>query len=154
MTGAREYDFWSADDRLSGPTENAARLVRSNVVPHADKTTFLEPENDVASGITAVEAYGHTPGHMAYHLESEGKRLLLWADTANHFVVSVQRPEWHVRFDMDKEKAGQTRKRLFDMAAADRIPVAGYHMPFPAIGHIEKRGDGYAWAQAAYELYL
>ncbi|MEI2386501.1 MBL fold metallo-hydrolase [Breoghania sp. JC706] len=154
VTGAREYDFWSADDRLSGPTEGAARLVRSHVMPHAAKTTFLKPGDDVASGVTAVEAHGHTPGHMAYHLESEGRRLLVWADTANHFVVSVQRPDWHVRFDMDKEQAGQTRKRLFDMAAADRIPVTGYHMPFPAVGYLEKRGDGYRWVQAAYELYL
>ncbi len=154
VTGAREYDFWSADDRLSGPTEGAAKLVRSHVVPFAEKMTFLDPEGDVVSGITAVNAFGHTPGHMAYHLESEGRRLLLWADTANHFAISVQKPDWHVRFDMDKEMAGQTRKRLFDMVAADRIAVAGYHMPFPAVGYIEARDGAYRWTQAAYELYL
>ncbi len=89
VTGRQEYDFWAAPDRLSGPTEGAAKLVQSNVTPLADKMTFLEPGGDAVSGITAVEAYGHTPGHMAYHLESAGKRLLVWADTANHFVVSV-----------------------------------------------------------------
>lgn len=154
VTGRVEYDFWASPDRLSGPTERAATLVQSNVVPVADKMTFLEPEGEVVPGINAVKAYGHTPGHMAYHIESQGKRLLVWADTANHFVVSVQRPDWHVRFDMDKELAGATRKQIFDMAAADKLIVTGYHMPFPAVGYLEAKGGEYRWAPAAYELYL
>lgn len=154
VTGRTEYDFWSAPDRLSGPTEGAAKLVQSKVVPFADKTTFLEPEGEVVSGIRAVKAFGHTPGHMAYHVESGGKQLLIWADTANHFVVSVQKPEWHVRFDMDKEMAGQTRKQLFDMVATDGLLVTGYHMPFPSVGYLEKTDTSYRWVAAAYELYL
>lgn len=154
VTGSREYDFWSAADRMSGPTEGVAKLVQSNVTPLADKMSFLEPGGDVVSGITAVEAYGHTPGHMAYNIESNGKRLLVWADAANHFVVSIQKPDWHVRFDMDKERAGATRKKLFDMAAADKIPVTGYHMPFPAVGYIEAKAGEYRWVPTSYQLYL
>ncbi len=154
VTGQAEYDFWSADERLSGPTENGAKLVRSNVVPLADKTTFLEEEGEVVSGINGIETFGHTPGHMSYHIESEGKRLLIWGDVANHFVVSIQRPDWHVGFDMDKDKAAQTRKRVFDMAAAERLPVTGYHMPFPALGFIEKTGDSYRWVPMSYQTLL
>ena len=84
-----------------------------------------------------MAAFGHTPGHMVYHLESDGQRLLLWADTANHYVMSVQKPDWHVRYDMDKDMAAATRHKIFDMAAAERIPVTGYHMPFPALGYID-----------------
>ena len=69
-------------------------------------------------------------------------------------MISVQRPDWHVRFDMDKEAAAATRKRLFDMAAADRLAVTGYHMPFPAVGFIEKSGDAYRWVPASYQLNL
>jgi glyoxylase-like metal-dependent hydrolase (beta-lactamase superfamily II) len=155
VTGRVEYDFWTHDDRLSGPTENAANLVRANVVPLAEQMTFIGDGDDVVSGITAVAAFGHSPGHMAYHIENEGRRLLIWADTANHFVMSVQRPEWHVRFDMDKEAAIATRKRLFDMANAERLPVTGYHMPFPAVGFIDKpTPDSYRWVQASYQMNL
>ena len=155
VAGEAEYAFWSHDDRLTGPTENTANLVRSNAVPLAERMTFIGDGEDVVTGITALAAFGHTPGHMAYHLESGGRRLLLWADAANHYVMSVQRPDWHVRFDMDKEAAIATRKRLMDMANAERIPVTGYHMPFPAVGFIDKpTPDSYRWVQASYQLNL
>jgi glyoxylase-like metal-dependent hydrolase (beta-lactamase superfamily II) len=154
VTGSTEYDFWSADDRLSGPTENAARLVQSNVVPLAEQITFIGDQGQVAPGIHGLEAFGHTPGHMAYLVESDGRRLLIWGDVANHYVMSVQRPDWHVSFDADKEAAAATRKRLFDQAATDRIAVTGYHMPFPAVGYIEKSGSAYRWVPASYQLHL
>jgi glyoxylase-like metal-dependent hydrolase (beta-lactamase superfamily II) len=155
VTGQIEYDFWSHDDRLSGPTENSAQLVRSNVVPLAEKMRFVGDEGEVVPGINAIAAFGHTPGHMAYHIESAGQRLMLWADASNHYLLSVQQPDWHVRFDMDKEAAVATRKRLFDMANAERIPVTGYHMPFPAFGFVDKTADGgYRWVRTSYQLNL
>ena len=153
-TSEIEYDFWSAEDKLSGPTERVATLVQSNVVPLAEKMTFVKDEGEVVPGIRAINANGHTPGHMAYHIESDGHRLLLWADTTNHYVVSLQQPGWHVRFDMDKEGAVQARRRILDMVATDRIPASGYHMPFPAVGFVEKVGDGYRWIPASYQLNL
>ena len=154
VTGQVEYDFWSKPDRLTGPTEASAKLVQSNVVPLAPRTTFVGEGGEVVPGIRAIPAYGHTPGHMAYHIESGGRRLLIWADATNHYVMSVQRPEWHVRFDMDKDAAAATRKRLLDMVAAERIPATGYHMPFPAVGFVEKTTDGYRWVPATYQLNL
>ncbi|MDH3741947.1 MAG: MBL fold metallo-hydrolase [Hyphomicrobiales bacterium] len=149
-----EFDFWTHDDRMSGGTERVAKLTSSNVKPLADKITMIKDGASVASGITAVAAHGHTPGHTAYHLESGGKRLLLGGDFCNHYVVSLQRPDWHVRFDMDKEGAVATRKKLLDMIAADKIPFAGYHMPFPAVGYVEKTGGGYRYVPASYQLNL
>ncbi len=154
VTGQAEYDFWTAEERLSGPTENAARGVQANVVPLAEKTTFIGDGDEVVPGITGMLAAGHTPGHMIFHLESEGRRLLLTADTANHYVASLRRPEWHVSFDMDKEAGAETRSRVFDMVAAERIPFLGYHMPFPAVGFIEKLDVGYRFVPASYQFLL
>ena len=134
MIGETEYQFWSAPERLSGPTEGPAKLVASNVTPLKDKMSFIKDGAEVAGGIRAMAAFGHTPGHMAFHIESGGKRLLLGADFCNHYVLSLQRPDWEVRFDADKAKAAETRKKLLDMLAADRIPFTSYHMPFPARG--------------------
>jgi hypothetical protein len=66
----------------------------------------------------------------------------------------VQRPDWHVRFDMNKEAAAATRRRLLDLAATDRIPVTGYHMPFPAVGYVERTDDSWRWVPASYQLNL
>lgn len=155
VMGEVEHDFWTHPDRLSGPTEGNAQLVQSNVVPLAERASFIGDEGEIVPGINGLAAFGHTPGHMAFHIESNGARLLLWADTSNHYALSVSRPDWHVRFDMDKEAAAATRKRLFDMAHAERIPVSGYHMPFPAVGFIDKpTPDSYRWVQASYQMNL
>ncbi len=154
VTGAAEYDFWSADDRLSGPMQGNAQLVRANVVPFADRMTFVDPGQALVPGIEAVDARGHTPGHLAFHIESEGRRLMITADTANHFVVALQRPDWHLRFDADKEMAAQARRRVFGMIAADRIPFIGYHMPSPSIGFVEARGDGFVYVPETYQFNL
>ncbi|MFT7027682.1 MAG: glyoxylase-like metal-dependent hydrolase (beta-lactamase superfamily II) [Paracoccaceae bacterium] len=87
-------------------------------------------------------------------MQSEGRRLLIAADAANHYVVSLQRPDWHVRFDMDKEMAAATRKELFGMIAADRVPFIGYHMPFPAVGYLEASGPGFRYMPATYQFEL
>ena len=126
----------------------------ANVTPFREKMTFLADGGEVAPGIRAVAAPGHTPGHMGFHLESEGRRLLIGADFCNHYVLSLQRPDWVVKFDADKEQAARTRKTLLDMIATDRIPFTGYHMPFPAVGFVEKAGEGYRYVPASYQLML
>ncbi|GAA0776528.1 MBL fold metallo-hydrolase [Roseibium denhamense] len=151
VTGQKEYDFWAAmDPEANGVT----KLVTSNVKPLAEKMTFLTNSDSVVSGVTALAANGHTPGHMTYMLESNGQQLLLIADTANHYVWSLAYPDWEVRFDMDKEAAAETRRRVFSMLASDRIPFVGYHMPFPAVGFVETTGEGFRYVPASYQLNL
>ncbi|MBN9671732.1 MBL fold metallo-hydrolase [Roseibium aggregatum] len=151
VTGRKEYDFWAGmDPEANGVT----KLLASNVKPLAEKMTFLEDGGSVVSGITAVAANGHTPGHMIYMIENDGKQLALTADTANHYVWSLAHPEWEVRFDMDKEAAAATRKSVFSMLANDKIPFVGYHMPFPAVGYVETNGTGFRYVPASYQLQL
>lgn len=145
VTGAMEYDAWAA-------MEN--EKFNANMKPLAEKTTMIDPDGTVASGITALKAFGHTLGHMAYRLESNGQQLVIAADFANHYVWSLAHPNWEVKFDMDKQAAAATRVQLLDMLAADKIPFIGYHMPWPAVGYVEKQGDGYAYAPESYQLKL
>ena len=153
--GDVEYQFWSPENKHSGDMAKFASLFRAHVTTLADKISFLKPGSDVAPGIRAVEGYGHTPGHLAFHIESEGKRLLFWGDCAHHQAASLARPDWHCVFDVDKEKAAATRKRIFEMVAIDRMPVSGYHMPFPSIGYLEKlKSGGYRWLPHSYQLNL
>lgn len=154
VTGAKEYDFWSPADKATGKTERVGKMVQANVVPFAEKMTFLEDNQSVVSGITAVDAGGHTPGHLAFHVESEGKRLMITADTANHYIMSLQRPDWEVAFDMNKKNAAESRKEIFGMIAADKIPFTGYHMPFPNVGYVEPMGTGFRYVPAGYQMDL
>lgn len=145
VTGAIEHNHW-----MAAGNEGFDAKVR----PLADRTTMLDDGATPVPGITALAAFGHSPGHMAYALESVGKTLILTADTVNHYVFSLQRPDWQVRFDMDKPQAAATRKRLLGMIAADRLPFIGYHMPFPALGYLEPAGDGFRMVPASYQMML
>ena len=146
VTGQVEYDHWAGAEN-----ENFDGKVR----PFAEKMTFIGDGDSVVSGVTAVEAFGHTPGHMAYMVESAGSQVLLMADTANHYVWSLAYPEWEVRFDMDKGAAAATRKKILGMVAADRVPLIGYHMPFPGMGFVTAEGPGaYHYVPVTYQMML
>ncbi|PWJ21182.1 MBL fold metallo-hydrolase [Jannaschia seohaensis] len=145
VTGQAEYDHWAANpnDGFTG-----------NVQPLAEKMSFVGDGEEIAPGITAMDMSGHTPGHMGYMLSSGDKSLLITADMTNHYVWSLAHPDWEVRFDMDKEAAAATRRRVLGMVAAERIPMLGYHMPFPAMGYVEANGDGFRWIPESYQLML
>jgi glyoxylase-like metal-dependent hydrolase (beta-lactamase superfamily II) len=152
--GEVEFDFWRRGDQVREARTATRELFLQMALPLAERTTFVAPGHEVAPGIEAVEAFGHSPGMLAWHIESDGQRLLLWADTANHYVVSLQRPEWCVAVDDDKEKAAATRRRILDMVATEGLWAIGYHMPFPAVGWVERIPDGYRWVPLSYQLTL
>ena len=145
VTGAAEHNHWSGAGNEG---------FDAKVTPLNDRMTFLDDGGSVATGVTALAAFGHTPGHMVYMLDSEGQELLIAADFANHYVWSVGYPDWEVRFDADKAAAAETRRRFLGMLAADKTPFIGYHMPFPGVGYVEPRGDGFRYVPASYQLML
>ncbi|MEX0310093.1 MAG: MBL fold metallo-hydrolase [Tateyamaria sp.] len=146
VTGAAEFDAWSGtgNENFDG-----------KVAPLAEQFTMLDDGGAAASGITAMAAFGHTPGHMVYMVEDGGTQLVIGADFANHYVWSLAHPDWEVKFDMDKAAAATTRKRLLDMMATDRTAFIGYHMPWPGIGYVVKNGEGgYRYEAHSYQLML
>ncbi|MDP4034300.1 MAG: MBL fold metallo-hydrolase [Pseudorhodobacter sp.] len=145
VTGAVEHNHW-----MAASNDGFDRSVR----PLNDKIGFVDDGGTVVSGITAMFAPGHTPGHMTYMLESDGTQLALLVDTANHYVWSLAYPDWEVRFDIDKPTAAATRRRFLAMLAAERVPFIGYHMPFPALGYVAPRAGGFRYVPASYQMLL
>jgi glyoxylase-like metal-dependent hydrolase (beta-lactamase superfamily II) len=152
--GAAEYDFWKKNQGVREARVFNQKLFVKICEPLAPRATFIKPGDTVATGITAVDAFGHAPGLMAFHIESEGKRLLVTADTATHYVMAVQRPDWHFDMDDDKEKAVASRKRILDMLATERMFAISFHMPFPGLGWIDRSGGGYRWVPHSYQMNL
>ena len=145
VTGAVEHNYW-----MGAANAGFDKLVR----PLNDRITFLDDGGSVGSGITAMAAFGHSPGHMGYVIESDGHRVVITADTANHFVWSLGHPDWEVKYDQDKAAAAAARRKVFGMLAADRVPFIGYHMPFPSLGFVEAQGDGFRYVPATYQMAL
>jgi len=152
--GAAEFDFWNKGENIREARKFNRELYMKIAVPLANRATMIKPGDEVVPGIRAVDAAGHSPGLLAFSIESEGKRLINWADTCNHYVVAIQRPDLHLDVDDDKEKAVATRKRILDMVATDKLFVAGFHMPFPGLGWVEKTSGGYRWVPHSYQMNL
>ena len=160
LTGEDGTPTFANADYVTGQVEFDATAESGNdafdakVRPLADRMTFIGDGGSVTSGITGMAAFGHSPGHMIYMLESAGKQLLITADTTNHYVWSLAYPEWEVFFDRDKAAAAKTRRNVLGMLAAERIPFIGYHMPFPAVGYVETHGDGFRYVPHTYQKLL
>jgi len=152
--GAAEFNFWKRGESVREARKFNRELFVKICIPLADRSTFIKPDDTVVPGITAIDAAGHSPGLLAFHVESEGKRFMITADTCTQYVMAVQRPEWYFDMDDDKDKAVATRRRILDMAATDRLFVASFHCPFPGIGWIERAQRGYRWVPVSYQLNL
>lgn len=148
LVPATEWAFWMDDGMMAqapAGMKPAFEGVRRVFAPMADKVRRYQWGEEVAPGLVAIAAPGHTPGHTAFALSSAGKSLLVMSDVTNHTTLFVRHPEWTVMFDMDGPGAIVTRRRMLDMAASEKTQVAFYHAPFPATGHIVRDGQGYAF---------
>ncbi len=152
--GAAEFDFWNKGENVREARKFNRELYVKIVVPLANRATMIKPGDEVVPGIRAVDAAGHSPGLLAFMIESDSKRMINWADTCNHYVVSIQRPDIHLDVDDDKEKAVATRKRILDMVSKDGLLVAGFHMPFPGLGYVERVSSTYRWLPHSYQMNL
>lgn len=144
---AGEYAFWMDKDRLEkatgglkGAMTNAQRVFSK--IP-ADKLVKFEAGSEVAPGITSVAAFGHTPGHSLFTVKSNGQSFIYVADLTNVPALFARNPDWAVMFDMDAEKARESRRKIFDMIVKDKMMAGGFHFPFPAMGTITQSGNGY-----------
>ena len=152
-----EWAFWTDDGKLSRAKDpvkswflNAGRIFEGI----ARNVRRFQPGKEVAPGITSVPAYGHTPGHTAYIVADGDQSLFVLCDTTNVPALFARHPEWQAIVDQDGPLAVETRRRILDRAVADRMQVQGYHFPFPAYGHIAKRGDGYEFVPAIWHPTL
>jgi glyoxylase-like metal-dependent hydrolase (beta-lactamase superfamily II) len=138
-----EPRHWFDDAAMARGTEREKKLMfqqaREQTAPYRRRTrTFSGPDREVLPGITAIACHGHTPGHTAYLLESAGQRLLIWGDVVHMPEVQVPRPEVSMVVDVDPLAAAASRRRIFDIAASERLLVTGMHMHFPGFGHIAR----------------
>lgn len=141
-----EWDFWTTESTLETVHPVHAGFARRNLPPLEDRMVIVDSEKEIVPGVHAIEAKGHTAGHMAVALSSGNDLLLYTADTAMH-QVSLEHPEWRTEvYDHDLEQSAASRRRLFDRAATDGALVATFHFtPFPSLGHVVKSGDGWEW---------
>jgi glyoxylase-like metal-dependent hydrolase (beta-lactamase superfamily II) len=153
MVPAAEWKHWTdAGEEAKAPQvwKGGFANVKRVFDPIAKDLKHYEHGKELVPGITAVDARGHSPGHTAFLVASGSGKLLVTSDTVNHQIL-VRNPDWALWADMDAAMAASARKRLLDMAAADKIQIAAYHLPFPSTGFISKQGAGYEFHPAYWQ---
>lgn len=154
VVGSEEMTFWTSDEARNGPRAENAKAVETKLGPLKDKTRLVEDGGEVVPGMVARAAFGHTPGMLCFEVGSGDKRVVLTADTFSQFVVSFQKPDWHVRFDQDKEAAAATRLRWAKQLAESGTPLLGYHLPFPGMGYMKAEGDAFRFVPETYQTLV
>jgi glyoxylase-like metal-dependent hydrolase (beta-lactamase superfamily II) len=138
----QERDYWTKTNVSQGAVAALAAYPGSRV------ETFLPGElgariAELLPGITPIAAFGHTPGHTLFMVESSGQKLLIWGDLMHVEQIQFPRPDISVTYDTDPVAAAASRKKVLDYAAANNIPIAGMHLVYPAIGRVSAEGGGY-----------
>lgn len=151
-----ELAYWMNDSAmgassgmLKGNFDNARRVF----TPMGHDVTTYKWDAEVAPGMVAVGAPGHTPGHTMFAITSGNARFMAVSDITNVPMLFVRNPDWACMFDQDAEMARKTRHRVLDMVASERMEVSFYHAPFPSQGFITRDGaNRYNLVPSAWKL--
>jgi glyoxylase-like metal-dependent hydrolase (beta-lactamase superfamily II) len=143
-----EWNFWTGHrtdlramdvpDEVRRKTEAAARRSLAALRFQAE---LINREVEIAPGVFTIPAPGHTPGHMALLIASEGRQMLAIGDAALH-PLHLEQPEWNNALDLAPDCASVTRRVLLERAGSERMHVMAFHFPFPSVGRVEARAAG------------
>ena len=137
-----EFDYWTSDAEMNRQPENRRggfKQAREILNAYSDRTQLFEPKSiddggvPLFDGLRAIAAYGHTPGHTMYMVESGKEQLLIWGDLTHATAIQLAHPEIAVTYDVDPDAAIRSRQATLNYLNKNDMPVAGMHIPYPGI---------------------
>ena len=147
-----DLDFWTDEGKAGGPLKDFIVHARKNLMPVRDRLVFFKDGQEFLPGVQAMAAPGHTVGHTIFMITSNGKSLAFLGDLTHHPILLLEKPRMQFSYDTDPKQAAETRVRLLDTIAANKIPVMAYHYAWPGIGHIAKTAEGFHYYPEAMNL--
>ena len=155
MVPAKDWEFWMSEENAAKAESNQMMKnyfanVRKIYAGIESKVTRYDWGKEVVPGITSIATPGHTPGHTAFAVASGDAKVLIQSDVTNIPEFFLRNPDWHVAYDVDPVIAQETRHKFYDMAAAEKALVVGFHFTFPSIGHVERDGTKYRLVPVAW----
>jgi glyoxylase-like metal-dependent hydrolase (beta-lactamase superfamily II) len=152
-----DTDYWLSEANLKAAPEGAkgffqGAMASANPYVAAGKLKTFSGPTELVPGVRAIPAYGHTPGHTVYAVESKGEKLMLWGDLMHVAAVQFDNPSVTIQFDSNNKLAEAARKKAFAEAAKEGYMVGVTHISFPGLGHLRPGpgGKGYTWVPLNY----
>src|SRR5690606_17462209 len=107
-----EWDYWMTDEQMDQPGREYLRECVEPLIP-TGRIDLVNGELAIDDNLTFVSTPGHTPGHVAIGVYSDGERAILIGD-ASHHPIQLDHPDWSPGGDWDGVMSGRTRDQLFD----------------------------------------
>ncbi len=140
-----EWNFWFSEDAAAKTPTHFIHIARRNLAPLKERVVLVEGDCEILPGVRMIPAPGHTPGHAVVSFHSAGETLTYIADTVIQ-PLHLAQPGWLPVYDILPEKAAQSKRQVFDQAAAEQSLVLGQHFPpFPSLGRVSKQDSGWHW---------
>jgi glyoxylase-like metal-dependent hydrolase (beta-lactamase superfamily II) len=140
-----EWEFWFSEAALTKTPEIFVEIAREQLQPVQQRVTLLEGDCEIVSGVRALAAHGHTPGHIVVQFCSGDEKLYYIGDVVL-YPLHLDHPDWVPIYDILPDKAAESKHTIFDRLAEEKAWVVGQHFPpFPSLGHVEKKDDGWEW---------
>lgn len=139
--------FWLNNENRSKVSDDLKiqfDWAKAAFAPYKNRLRLITP-GEVSPGVEAIGLPGHTPGHCGYVIHSDGEALLIWGDTVHSIGIQAARPEITFAADVDGDAARETRLRLFDQVATDRLLITGMHVEFPGFGHLTRSANRFRY---------
>ena len=149
-----DFNYWTDYDKAGPKLKDFVDHAKKNLSPVRDRLVFYKDDQEFLPGIHALAAPGHTVGHTIFVISSEGKSIAYTADLTHHPILLMEKPRMQFSFDTDPAQAANSRVKMLDMLAANKIPVLAYHYPWPGIGHVAKSGDGFHYIPEPMNMTL
>jgi glyoxylase-like metal-dependent hydrolase (beta-lactamase superfamily II) len=138
-----DFDYWTDEAKANGGLKDFVVHPRKNLLPVRDRLIFYKDGQEFLPGIQAMAAPGHTVGHHIFMISSEGKSFAFLGDLTHHQILLMEKPRMEFSYDTDPKQAAESRVKMLDMLAANKIAVMSYHYPWPGVGHVVKTGEGF-----------
>ena len=149
-----DLEFWTDEGKNNGPLKDFIAIARKNLLPVRDRIVFYKDGQEFLPGIQAMSTPGHTVGHTIFMITSEGKSLAYLADLTHHPILLLEKPRMEFSYDTDPKQAANSRVKMLDMLAANKIAVMAYHYPWPGVGHVVKTGEGFHYVPQPMTMVL
>jgi glyoxylase-like metal-dependent hydrolase (beta-lactamase superfamily II) len=133
-----EYEHWKDQD-AGGFASTFGEAVQP--VVEAGLADLVETNHRITDEVWLEATPGHTPGHVAVRIESQGARALITGDLTHHPVQWAE-VDWKMMADSDSVQAAETRRRLLAEHADGDLLVIGTHYAEPCSGRLVRDGDG------------
>lgn len=145
LMGRREWDYWMDPDTI-----NSIGAERQSFVVGAQRrleeiagiVELFDDGAEILPGLRAVETPGHTPGHMAFVVESAAGGLMILGDAIANDHIAFERPGLPSSSDQNPDMAAATRLALLDRITGDGMAVAGFHFRGGGLGQVERLAEG------------